>query len=103
MASPLSEIRVLDLTRIVAGPWATQNLADLGAQVIKIAKPGTGDDTRRMGPPFIYRKDTGERADAAYFLCCNRGKESVAIDLATPEGSALIRRLAARCDVLVEN
>lgn len=103
MPGPLSGVRILDLTRILAGPWATQNLADLGAEVIKIEKPGCGDDTRQMGPPFLHDARTGERADAAYFLSCNRGKESVAIDLALPEGRALVRALAAECDVLIEN
>jgi crotonobetainyl-CoA:carnitine CoA-transferase CaiB-like acyl-CoA transferase len=100
---PLGGIRILDLTRILAGPWATQNLADLGAEVIKIEKPDGGDDTRRMGPPFLRDAATGEETDAAYFLSCNRAKESVAIDIATPEGRKLVRALAAQCDVLVEN
>jgi crotonobetainyl-CoA:carnitine CoA-transferase CaiB-like acyl-CoA transferase len=102
-ARPLAGIRVLDLTRILAGPWATQNLADLGAEVIKIENPDGGDDTRRMGPPFVRHATTGELEDASYFLSCNRGKESVAIDLGTPDGRALVRALAARCDVVVEN
>jgi crotonobetainyl-CoA:carnitine CoA-transferase CaiB-like acyl-CoA transferase len=100
---PLAGIRILDLTRILAGPWATQNLADLGAEVIKIENPNGGDDTRRMGPPFVRDVRTGEEADAAYFLSCNRGKESVAVDIASAEGRKLVRALAARCDVLVEN
>lgn len=103
MAGPLSGIRVLDLTRILAGPWATQNLADLGADVIKIERPGTGDDTRAFGPPFIHDRETGEALHAAYFLAANRGKRSVAIDLAMPEGAAMVRDLVAHCDVLVEN
>jgi crotonobetainyl-CoA:carnitine CoA-transferase CaiB-like acyl-CoA transferase len=103
MARPLAGVRVLDLTRILAGPWATQNLADLGAEVIKIERPGAGDDTRQMGPPFMHDRETGAETDAAYFLSCNRGKESVAIDLATPEGRQLIVALAAQCDILVEN
>ncbi len=101
--APLAGVRVLDLTRILAGPWATQNLADLGAEVIKIENPDGGDDTRKMGPPFVRDARTGEEADAAYFLAANRGKESVAIDIATPEGAGLVRALAAKCDVLVEN
>lgn len=101
MAGALDGIRVLDLSRVLAGPWATQLLADFGAQVIKIEKPGCGDDTRHWGPPFVDHADGGR--DAAYFLCANRGKESVAIDLAHPEGQALIRDLAERSDVLVEN
>jgi crotonobetainyl-CoA:carnitine CoA-transferase CaiB-like acyl-CoA transferase len=100
--SPLSGVRVLDLTRILAGPWAVQNLADLGAEVIKVEKPLSGDDTRHFGPPFIH-DESGERLHAAYFLACNRGKKSVAIDIATAEGQRLIRALAAQCDVLVEN
>jgi crotonobetainyl-CoA:carnitine CoA-transferase CaiB-like acyl-CoA transferase len=102
-AAPLAGVRVLDLTRILAGPWATQNLADLGAEVIKIENPEGGDDTRKMGPPFVRNAVTGEDADAAYFLAANRGKESVAIDIATPTGQQLVRTLAAKCDVLVEN
>lgn len=100
---PLAGVRVLDLTRILAGPWATQNLADLGAEVIKIEHPDGGDDTRHMGPPFVRNRESGEIGDAAYFLAANRGKESVAIDIATPEGQQLVRALAGKCDVLVEN
>jgi crotonobetainyl-CoA:carnitine CoA-transferase CaiB-like acyl-CoA transferase len=100
---PLSGVRVLDLTRIIAGPWATQNLADLGAEVIKIENPEGGDDTRQMGPPFVRDQRTGEDTDAAYFLAANRGKESVAVDISRPEGQKLIRALLAQCDVLVEN
>lgn len=102
-AAPLAGVRVLDLTRILAGPWATQNLADLGAEVIKVEHPNGGDDTRHMGPPFVRDQHSGEIGDAAYFLAANRGKQSVAIDIATPEGQKLVRALAARCDVLVEN
>ncbi|MES2415308.1 MAG: CaiB/BaiF CoA-transferase family protein [Pseudomonadota bacterium] len=100
---PLAGVRVLDLSRVLAGPWATQALADMGAEVIKIEQPGIGDDTRHMGPPFIRNRETGEEMDAAYFLACNRGKQSVAIDIATPQGQQLVRALAAKCDVLVEN
>ncbi|GAA0612696.1 CaiB/BaiF CoA-transferase family protein [Brevundimonas kwangchunensis] len=99
---PLSGVRVLDLSRVLAGPWATQTLADLGAEVIKIERPGAGDDTRLWGPPFTTKAD-GSRGDAAYFLCANRGKKSVAIDIATPEGAAAVRELAKTCDVVVEN
>ena len=99
---PLAGVRVLDLSRVLAGPWATQTLADLGADVIKIERPGTGDDTRQWGRPFTTRAD-GSPGDAAYFLCANRGKKSVELDIASPEGSAAVRRLAADCDVLVEN
>lgn len=99
---PLHGVRVLDLSRVLAGPWATQTLADLGAEVIKIERPGTGDDTRLWGPPFTTKTD-GSRGDAAYFLCANRGKKSVELDIATPEGAEAVRRLAATCDVVVEN
>jgi crotonobetainyl-CoA:carnitine CoA-transferase CaiB-like acyl-CoA transferase len=98
----LAGVRVLDLSRVLAGPWATQMLADLGAEVIKIERPGVGDDTRQWGPPFTTRTD-GSRGDAAYFLCANRGKKSVELDIASPEGAATIRKLAATSDVLVEN
>jgi crotonobetainyl-CoA:carnitine CoA-transferase CaiB-like acyl-CoA transferase len=99
---PLHGVRVLDLSRVLAGPWATQLLADLGAEVIKIERPGVGDDTRHWGPPFTTRTN-GSRGDAAYFLCANRGKASVELDIATPEGAEAVRRLAATCDVVVEN
>lgn len=99
---PLSGVRVLDLSRVLAGPWATQTLADLGAEVIKIERPGLGDDTRQWGPPFTTRAD-GTPGDAAYFLCANRGKKSVTLDIATPEGAAAVRDLAKTCDVVVEN
>jgi crotonobetainyl-CoA:carnitine CoA-transferase CaiB-like acyl-CoA transferase len=91
------------MSRILAGPWATQNLADLGAEVIKVEKPGTGDDTRQMGPPFLHNSTTGEPGDAAYFLCCNRGKKSVAIDFTHPDGQAILRKMVQEADVLVEN
>ncbi len=103
MSGPLSHIRVLDLSRILAGPWAAQTLADLGAEVIKIERPGSGDDTRGWGPPFLDSEDEGKLGDAAYFLAANRGKSSVCIDIAHPEGQELIRKLACECDVLVEN
>jgi crotonobetainyl-CoA:carnitine CoA-transferase CaiB-like acyl-CoA transferase len=102
MAGPLKGIRVLDLSRVLAGPWASQALADLGAEVIKVEKPGEGDDTRGWGPPFIANAD-GTRGDAAYFLSTNRGKTSVLIDMAKPEGQALIRELAAKSDIVLEN
>jgi crotonobetainyl-CoA:carnitine CoA-transferase CaiB-like acyl-CoA transferase len=101
-SAPLAGVRVLDLSRVLAGPWATQLLADLGAEVIKIERPGAGDDTRQWGPPFTTRVD-GSPGDAAYFLCANRGKQSVALDIASPEGADLVRRMAADCDVVVEN
>jgi crotonobetainyl-CoA:carnitine CoA-transferase CaiB-like acyl-CoA transferase len=97
---PLAGVRVLDLSRVLAGPWATQLLADLGADVIKVEKPGAGDDTRHWGPPWHEHAD--EKV-AAYFLAANRGKKSVAIDFATEEGAGLVRRMAADADVLVEN
>jgi crotonobetainyl-CoA:carnitine CoA-transferase CaiB-like acyl-CoA transferase len=97
---PLEGIKVLDLSRVLAGPWCTQLLADLGAEVIKIERPGSGDDTRHWGPPW---HGEGEKRVAAYFLSCNRGKRSAAIDFATPEGAALVRKLATSADVLVEN
>ncbi|WP_313574226.1 CaiB/BaiF CoA-transferase family protein [Brevundimonas sp.] len=99
---PLTGVRVLDLSRVLAGPWATQTLADLGAEVIKIERPGAGDDTRHWGPPFTTTAD-GQPGDAAYFLCANRGKKSVELDIASPEGAETVRRLAATCDVVVEN
>jgi len=97
---PLQGIRVLDLSRVLAGPWCTQLLADLGAEVIKVERPGAGDDTRHWGPPWHEYND--ERV-AAYFLAANRGKKSAAIDFGRPEGASLVRRLAARADVVVEN
>ena len=103
MSGPLSHIRVLDMSRILAGPWSGQNLADLGAEVIKIERPGTGDDTRGWGPPFVKDVDGNDTADAAYFLCANRGKKSVAIDISKPAGQEVVRALAAVSDVLIEN
>jgi crotonobetainyl-CoA:carnitine CoA-transferase CaiB-like acyl-CoA transferase len=96
----LHGIRVLDLSRVLAGPWASQILGDFGAQVLKVERPGEGDDTRRWGPPFL---DAPSHADAAYFSCCNRNKEGLAIDFSRPEGAGLIGRLAAQSDVLIEN
>lgn len=98
----LSGVRVLDLSRVLAGPWATQTLADLGAEVIKIERPAVGDDTRHWGPPFTTASD-GSQGDAAYFMCANRGKKSVALDMASEEDADAIRALAATCDVVVEN
>lgn len=99
---PLAGVKVLDLSRVLAGPWATQTLADLGAEVIKIERPGAGDDTRSWGPPFTTRAD-GSQGDAAYFMCANRGKKSVALDIASPEGADAVRKLAASSDIFVEN
>jgi formyl-CoA transferase len=103
MSRILDGIRVLDLTRVLAGPWATQNLADLGAEVIKVERPGEGDDTRRWGPPFLKDRQGRDTSDAAYYLACNRGKKSVTLDLASSGGQAVARALAAKCDILVEN
>jgi crotonobetainyl-CoA:carnitine CoA-transferase CaiB-like acyl-CoA transferase len=102
MAGPLSGIRVLDLSRVLAGPWASQMLGDFGAEIIKIEKPSEGDDTRGWGPPFIKNAD-GSDGDAAYFQSTNRGKQSVAIDMAKAEGQNLIKALAAKSDVVLEN
>ncbi len=99
---PLEGVLVLDLSRVLAGPWATQALADLGAEVIKVERPGAGDDTRQWGPPFATTAGGGQ-GDAAYFFAANRGKRSVTVDIARPEGAALVRALAERADVLVEN
>ena len=97
---PLEGVKVLDLSRVLAGPWCTQLLADLGAEVIKIERPGAGDDTRHWGPPW---HGEGKERVAAYFLSCNRGKQSAAIDFGQPKGAALVRKLAERADVVVEN
>jgi crotonobetainyl-CoA:carnitine CoA-transferase CaiB-like acyl-CoA transferase len=102
-APPLSGVRVLDLSRVLAGPWASQLLGDLGADVIKVERPGAGDDTRAWGPPYLKDGAGRDTADAAYFLCANRNKRSVTIDIAHPEGQALVRRLAQQADVLLEN
>ena len=103
MTAPLSHIRVLDMSRILAGPWAAQTLADLGAEVIKIERPGTGDDTRTWGPPFIQDTEGNETQESAYFLSTNRGKKSVALDISKPEGQEVLRKLAAKSDILIEN
>jgi len=99
----LQGIRVLDLSRVLAGPWCTQTLADLGADVIKVERPGSGDDTRSWGPPFLHDAQGQETREAAYYLGTNRNKRSLTCDIARPEGQALVRELAARCDVFVEN
>jgi len=103
LTGPLSHLKVLDLSRVLAGPWTGQNLADLGAEVIKVERPGVGDDTRHWGPPFLTDKTGAPTGEAAYFLCANRGKKSIAIDLACKQGQALVRRLAAGSDILIEN
>lgn len=99
----LEHIRVLDLTRVLAGPWCTQNLADLGADVIKIERPGSGDDTRGWGPPFLSDRKGQPTREAAYYLACNRGKRSVTLDITRPEAQEILRRLVAHSDVVVEN
>ncbi|GEO15243.1 CaiB/BaiF CoA transferase family protein [Microvirga aerophila] len=102
MTKPLEGLKVLELARILAGPWVGQLLADLGADVVKVERPGAGDDTRGWGPPFIEGSDGGDLS-AAYFHSCNRGKRSIAADFETPEGQELVRRLAAHADVVIEN
>lgn len=99
----LDGVRIIDFARILAGPWATQNLADLGAEVIKIERPGRGDDTRSWGPPFLHTADGEPLPDAAYFCCTNRNKKSVAIDITTARGQQLIRDLVSQSDIVVEN
>jgi len=103
MAGPLSHIRVLDLSRVLAGPWAGQNLADLGAEVIKVERPKVGDDSRTYGPPWVKDRDGKDTRDSAYFTCANRGKKSITLNLASGKGQALVRSLAEKCDVLLEN
>ncbi|ARB45084.1 CaiB/BaiF CoA transferase family protein [Alloalcanivorax xenomutans] len=103
MSGALSHLRVLDLSRVLAGPWAGQILGDLGAEVIKVERPGSGDDTRIWGPPYAKDAEGHDSDQSAYYLCTNRNKKSVAIDIAHPEGQALIRELAAQSDVVIEN
>src|SRR5260370_21395622 len=103
MAGPLEHIRVLELSRVLAGPWAAQTLADLGASVIKVEKPGVGDDTRTYAPPYAATSDGGQSSESAYFLSTNRGKRSVTIDFIHPEGQRLVQALAAKSDVVIEN
>lgn len=103
MAGALSHIRVLDLSRILAGPWAGQILADLGADVIKVERPGPGDDTRGWGPPWIKDDQGQDTSVAAYYLCANRNKRSITVDITQPEGQDIVRRLAAQSDVVLEN
>ena len=102
-SGPLAGVRVLDMSRILAGPWVGQLLADLGAEVIKIERPGSGDDTRTWGPPFLKDREGNETSDAAYFLCTNRGKKSVTLDISKRDGQAIARELADLSDVLIEN
>ena len=103
MAGALSHIRVLDLSRVLAGPWCGQNLADLGADVIKVERPGTGDESRTWGPPWVKDGQGGDTRDSTYFTSTNRNKRSITVDIAKPEGQALVRELAAGVDVLIEN
>ena len=101
--SALAHIRVLDLTRVLAGPWCTQNLADLGADVIKVERPDVGDDTRSWGPPYAKDAEGNNSSEAAYYLTANRGKRSITVDIATAEGQKVIRQLVLHCDVVIEN
>ena len=103
MSGALSHLTVLDLSRVLAGPWAGQILGDLGAAVYKIERPGSGDDTRGWGPPFLADAASGATGDAAYFLCANRNKKSITVDFTTPEGRAIVQRLAAGADIVLEN
>jgi crotonobetainyl-CoA:carnitine CoA-transferase CaiB-like acyl-CoA transferase len=103
MPGPLSHIRVLDLSRVLAAPWTGQNLADLGAEVIKVERPQQGDDSRAFGPPWLKDASGKETTESAYFACANRGKKSITVDLSKPAGQRVVRELAARCDVLLEN
>jgi len=100
---PLSRVRVLDMSRILAGPWAAQMLADLGAEVIKIERPGKGDDSRQFGPPFLKDAEGRNTRESSFYISTNRNKKSLSCDISKPEGQALIRALAAKCDVLLEN
>lgn len=101
--SALSHLKILDLSRVLAGPWCTQNLADLGADVIKVERPESGDDTRHWGPPFLKDEQGQETSEAAYYLAINRNKRSITLDIAHPEGQAIIRELVKTCDVVIEN
>jgi formyl-CoA transferase len=103
MSGPLSHLTVLDLSRVLAGPWCTQLLGDLGATVIKIERPGAGDDTRAWGPPYLKDDAGDDTSEAAYYLCCNRAKRSVAVDFTEPQGQRIVRDLALQSDVLIEN
>ena len=103
MAGPLSHVRVLELSRVLAGPWAAQTLADLGASVIKVEKPGAGDDTRTYAPPYARTRGGAESGESAYFLSTNRGKRSVTIDFIRPQGQKLVQALAAKSDIVIEN
>ena len=100
-SNSLSHLRVLDLSRVLAGPWCGQILADLGAEVIKVERPGAGDDTRAWGPPFLKDRDGKETKQGAYFLAANRGKKSITLDLSTEQGQAIVRKLALQSDILI--
>ncbi|MDY0107711.1 MAG: CaiB/BaiF CoA-transferase family protein [Giesbergeria sp.] len=99
----LQHVKVLDLSRVLAGPWAAQTLGDLGAEVIKVERPGTGDDTRAWGPPYVTDPVGQPTGESAYYMCTNRNKQSVTVDFTQPEGQEIVRQLAAQCDVLIEN
>lgn len=101
--APLVGVRVLDLSRVLAGPFCAQNLADLGADVIKVERPGTGDDTRAWGPPYLKDEQGRDTTESAYYISTNRNKRSIAVDLATAEGVAIVKKIASQCDVLIEN
>ncbi|MFO7908492.1 MAG: CaiB/BaiF CoA-transferase family protein [Halomonas sp.] len=101
--TPLAGVKVLDLSRVLAGPWCGQLLADMGAEVIKIERPGKGDDTRQWGPPWLASQEPGQRGESAYYLSTNRGKRSVTVDISRPEGQQLVRELAKKSDVVIEN
>lgn len=103
MPGPLSHVRVLDLSRVLAGPWCSQTLADLGAEVIKVERPGQGDDTRAWGPPFVKNASGRETDDSAYFMSANRGKKSIAVDITAAEGQDIVRKLASHADIVLEN
>ena len=103
MAGPLQGIRVLDLTRQLAGPWSAQMLGDLGADVIKVERPGEGDEVRMFGPPFVRYPNGEESREAPFFFAANRNKRSITIDLQKPQGQEMIRRLVPHCDVVIEN
>lgn len=100
---PLNHLQILDLSRVLAGPWCGQNLADLGANVIKVERPGTGDDTREWGPPYLKDGQGQDTSEAAYYLAMNRNKQSITVDISTPDGQDIIRKLAAKSDVVIEN
>ena len=102
-AQPLAGLRVLDLSRVLAGPWASQILGDLGADVVKVERPGSGDDTRAWGPPYLQGADGQATRESAYFLCANRNKRSIAIDMASPQGQQQLQQLAAKADIVLEN